>query len=255
MSFIAAAAIVTGGQLLGGLLSAGGAQQQADYALQAAQIQQSMYNQTVAREQPFVNAGGGAAATLQSMSQDPNSYLNSGLTTAQIDQFLNPAFSGALQYGLGAQTNLQNMSGGAFSGNTLAANTQYAGNQFLNNAWNPAVQAATANQQNIIGNLQNLATMGSNAAGNNATGASSFGQNIGNSLNQAGAAIGGGTTAIGNALASAAGTYGGASQLANMQTSLQNSLYNSSGGLAGLPTAAQASTSNIGGNSIDWSLQ
>jgi hypothetical protein len=61
MSFIAAAGIVAGGSLLGGLFGASGAKKAAKAQLQAAResnaLQERMFNQQVALQEPFRQAG------------------------------------------------------------------------------------------------------------------------------------------------------------------------------------------------------
>ena len=61
MSFIAAAGIVAGGSLLGGLFGASGAKKAAKAQLQAAReanaLQEKMFNQQVALQEPFRQAG------------------------------------------------------------------------------------------------------------------------------------------------------------------------------------------------------
>jgi len=71
------ATAIIGSAVIGGIASNSAAQTQADASTQAAQIQQNMFNQTVANEQPYVQAGYGAQNYLDFLLGIPGSYGNS----------------------------------------------------------------------------------------------------------------------------------------------------------------------------------
>jgi hypothetical protein len=225
----AAAAV---GSIAGGLISAGGAesaaQQQANAAENAQQIQQQEFNQVLANERPFVTAGTGAVGTLADLlgtsgNKTAAGYgsLNAPFTTDTFKQ-MSPAYQFQLQQGGQGTLNQDASAQGAESGAALKDLQSYNQN-FANTSFNNAFSQYQTQQNNIFNRLSSLATLGQGAASNQATGASSFASSIGQSATNVGTALAGGTVGATNALS-------GAAQNAGIWASLggggDNSIYN-----------------------------
>lgn len=192
MSFIAAA--------IGGVAAAGigaygaskAADTQAGAMRDASATQERMFQQQRTDLQPFREAGTEAAGKLNGAT--------GGINQTDINQFLNPGMDFAMKWGQQGTTNLANASGGAFSGNTLKAISDYTTGSALNQYWQPAVNTAMQNKQNIFTNLYNVANLGAGASGANATGAPAFSGQIGGNIAGAGTAQAGGMVGMANAL-------------------------------------------------------
>jgi hypothetical protein len=225
-----AAAAAGAGSALGGLFSAGGAEagaeQQAQAEEQALAQQKSMFNTTLANESPFLQGGISAENNLNYLlgegtpgqygagSATPVSNANGGFgslnTPFNLDTFksLTPQYNFNLQQGAQGTLNSAASGQGALSGAALKDLVGYNQN-YANNSYNTAFQNYTTQQNNIFSRLSGLASLGQGAASNQATGASQFGQSIGNTQAGIGAALGAGSVAAGNDLGSAASNLGG----------------------------------------------
>ena len=241
---VAGAAIAAAGSIGSGVMgsnAAGNAANQQAAASQAATTQETnMYNETVARELPFVTSGQNALTQLQSLlgvgpggTGQPTSpilqMLGIGGTGGTGAGSINPAtFQGSpgyqyqLQQGLGAVTNANAPTG--IGGNALRA-LQQTGQGLANQNWSNYIGSAGTAWQQLLANISNLVGIGQNAAGN-----------LGNTATQVGSQIAGNTIGAGNALA--AGTIGSANALAGgiggaVNNSLPYLLSNQSGGGVG----------------------
>ena len=215
MSFVAASVIGLGAAAVSAYGANSAAKTQADAQNAAGARQQQMFDTQRADLQPFRDAGATAAGKLDAAS--------GGINTNDIQQFLNPGMDFAMKWGQQGVTNLNNASGGAFSGNTLKAISDYTTGSALNQYWNPAVQSAMTNKQNAYTNLYNTANLGATAAGAGATGAPAFAGQIGGNIAGAGASQAGGTVGAANAFSG--GVNNGASwySLGNIMNQNQNS--------------------------------
>lgn len=222
MSFVAAA-IGVGGSLLGGLIGAGAsesaASQQAAAAMRGQDISKGMFDTVQGNEKPFLQAGQGAVGNLNYLlgiggtpgdtsSGGPASVapgagggygsLNSPFTSDTFKS-MSPAYQFQLQQGgqgvLNQNASAQGAESGAALKDLMSFNQGLAGTSF-NNAFN---QYQTQNN-NIFGRLNSIATLGSNAGSNSATGASTFANGISNSAQNVGTALAGGTVGAANAL-------------------------------------------------------
>ncbi len=194
MSFIAAAIGGVAAAGIGALGANSAADKQAGALRDASSTQQQMFQQQRADLAPFREAGTEAAGKLNGAT--------GGINQTDINQFLNPGIDFAMKWGQQGVSNLQNASGGAFSGNTLKAISDYTTGTALNQYWQPAVNTAMQNKQNIFSNLYNVANLGATASGAGATGSPAFSGQIGSNMAGAGAAQAGGTVGIANALGS-----------------------------------------------------
>lgn len=214
---IGGAALIGGSAILGAGASIYGANKQADAAQNAQNIQQNMYNQTVANEAPFVQSGQGAQSQLNYLTgigtpgqgQTAGSSKAGGFGsllspfTAQNFQSMSPAYQFQLQQGQQGVLNTDSSSQGALSGAALKDLTGY--NQGLaNTSFNNAFNQYQTQQGNIYSRLANIAQTGQAAASNQATGASNFGSSIGQSAQNVGTALGAGATGAANNIGGAA---------------------------------------------------
>ena len=143
-----------------------------------------------------------ASTAAPASSSGPGGF-GSLLTPFSIDQFhqMSPAYQFQLQQGQQGVLNGDAAGEGALSGaaqKDLMSFNQGAANTAFNNAFN---QYQTQ-QGNIYQRLGQVAQLGQSAASNQATGASSFANGIGQSMTNTGTAIGAGIAGAGNAIGS-----------------------------------------------------
>lgn len=215
MAVIAAAAIAAAAAGIGGgILSSNSAQsaakKQESASNQALQLQQNEFNQTQANLAPWMTAGGNSLAALQkALGIGGNGMDTSGFVAS-------PGYNFQMQQGLDATTNAASRSGGANSGNTLKALTQY-GQGVANQGW-----------QQYLQNLMQQSGAGQNAAAGLGGFAANF-ANAGSGLitgagNAAASGIVGGT----NALTGGMNNAGQNAMLAAIMYNNQNNQNNSS---------------------------
>lgn len=128
---------------------------------------------------------------------------------------LAPNYDFMLKQGQGATTNLSNLAGGAFSGNTLKAINDYSQN-YASNAYQNAFQNYNTNQTNIYNRLASIAGLGQTAGSNSTTGASAFSGGIGDAISAAGTARAAGQVGSANALSGGANNAMGWYTLGNI---------------------------------------
>lgn len=216
------------GAAAGGLFSAfgaeSGAQQQANAEKAALAQQQSMFNTVEGNESPFVQAGTQAQGQLNFLlgqggqfDNQGNPITNSAGGYGSLNQAFNasdfkslsPQYQFNLQQGGQGVLNNNSSGQGALSGSALKDLISF--NQgYANNSFNSAFANYQTQQNNVFNRLAGIAGLGQGAASNQATGASSFANSIGNTQAGIGAALGAGSVAAGNALGSAASNIGGA---------------------------------------------
>lgn len=218
---------VAGASLIGGIFSSSAASkasaQQVEAEREALAQQKSMFQTEQGNEAPYMALGAGASSQLNYLlGQGTPGEAGPGLSgqggggTAlsssaggygslnkpfDMNDFktLTPQYQFNLQQGQQGVLN-QNSSGqGAESPAALAALSSYNQN-FANNSFNSAFQNYTTQQNSIFDRLNTLATLGSNAGSNSATGASNFSGQIGNTLGSIGASQAAGTIGSTNAL-------------------------------------------------------
>lgn len=214
---LAAAAVVAGGAVVGSAINASAAKTAAGEQVNAENAsiseQENMFNQVQGNEQPFIQGGSqaqgqlnyllgegtpGTGGTAASSTGGAFGSLNAPFTTADFKS-LSPQYQFNLQQGGQGVLN-QNSSGqGSESPAALSALESYNQN-FANNSFNSAFQNYQTQQNNVFSRLSGLATLGSNAGSNSATGASTFGQSIGNTTSSIGASQAAGTVGAANAI-------------------------------------------------------
>lgn len=185
--------------------SAANTQANAQDAATNAQLQ--MFNTVQAENAPYRQVGQNALGQLQILSgqADPtnpnfNSFSHS-FDASDLNSNLSPGYQFALDQGNRATTNMANLSGGAFSGNTLAAISQYnvgAAQQ----GYQQAYENYNTNQGNIFNRLADIAGIGQTANAQSAGSANAMSPGIASTIAGAGASRAGGTIGTANALSS-----------------------------------------------------
>lgn len=193
-------------------------QLQYDATNRATDLQKSMFDQNVARTQPFVDFGAAKLGTL-------NKLLTPGASqTDTLSQL--PGFQFAQDWGQKAIKNQGTMNG--LSGNTIRAGADYA------------TGSAQQGFGNYVNQLLAAAGMGSSAAGGLGAQGTAAGNAMAGSTMAGGQALGAGVMGAGNA--EAAGIMGGANALTSgannvtnafMQQQLINKLTGAGGGAWG----------------------
>lgn len=216
---VAGAGLVSG--LIGSSAASKASAQQVAAEREALAQQKSMFNTIQGNEAPYMGLGqnassqlnyllgqgqpgetsaaGGIGSTASSSSAGGYGSLN---TPFNLDTFksLTPQYQFNLQQGGQGVLN-QNASGqGAQSPAALSALMSYNQN-YANNSYNSAFANYQNQQNSIFDRLNSLATLGSNAGSNSATGASQFSGQIGNTLGSIGASQAAGTVGSANAIA------------------------------------------------------
>ncbi len=212
-----AAAVVAGGAIVGSVISAdaskSAANQQAQSAQNALNVQTGMYDKTVANEMPYMQAGQGATSQLNYLlgtsgtpGTAPNGNnsaggfgsLNAPFTTDMMKQY-SPAYQFQLQQGQQGVLNQSAGQSGALSGAALKDLTSFNQN-YANTAFNNAFTQYQTQQSNTFNRLAGIAQLGQGAASNQATGGSNFASGIGQSAQNIGTAQAGGTVGAANAI-------------------------------------------------------
>ena len=255
---------VAGVGLVGGLIGAGASSKASEEQVQAERAalaqQQQMFNTEQSNEQPYMQAGAGAASQLNYLlgqggqtNPDGTPITNSAggygslNKTFDMNDFksLTPQYNFNLQQGAQGTLNTDSSGQGALSGSALKDLVGYNQN-FANNSFNSAFQNYSTQQNNIFNRLSGIATLGSNAGSNSTTGASNFSGQIGNTTSSIGASQAAGTVGAANAitggLSSGANAFYGQSTLQQILNGGSTTKYN-----PGTPNVIEDAPGVVGG--------
>lgn len=211
----------------------GAAAIQAAAANRAADLQYQMYKEGVAREQPWVTAGGGALSQIGGLLNLPGYTAQDPTKTLQAT----PGYQWGLGQGVQALDRSAASRGMALSGPQRNAIQQFGQNYALQNAWNPYVAQltglSTAGQSGAAlqaqQGLQTGQVMGQDwMAAANATAQGMVQQQMAN--NQASSGLFGG---IGSALGLLMTPFTGGTSLLGMGASALGGLFGGGGGSGG----------------------
>jgi hypothetical protein len=208
------------GSIAGGVISAGGARDaartQADAANNAAALQKEQFDQQMALQEPYRQAGlTGQNRLMELLGLGGNAgaagYGQYARDFSMQDFQQDPGYAFRLGEGLKAMGHQAGARGGLISGQTMKGMENYRqglASQEYGNAFN----RYQTNRQNQLQPLGNLMSSGQAAASNQAGAAGQYGVNAGNLMGQAGQSIAAGqmgaANSIGNALSSSASAYG-----------------------------------------------
>jgi len=225
------------------LLGIGPASKQADAVTDAARIgagassqataaQERMFNQQMALQEPWRQAGQTALNQLAPLAAN---YQKFGMDQFQQD----PGYAFRLSEGQKALDRSAAARGGLISGSALKAAQRY-GQDMGSQEYTNAFTRYGIERERMLNPLQSLAGVGQTATNNLTNAAGNYGTNMGNiALNQ-GATAGAGALAQGNIRASQYGTLGSA---ANTLWNNRN-LFSSSGGSFDAQPDASGATSD-----------
>jgi hypothetical protein len=209
MSFITVAMIGAGASLLGGAISSSGAKSAADTqaaaANRAADLQKQMFDQQMAGQEPYRQAGLTSQNRLMELlglggNAGAAGYGKYGRDFSMADYQADPGYAFRLGEGQKALERSAAARGGLISGGALKAATRYGqdmGSQEYQNAFN-RYQTSRTNQLQPLGNLM---ASGQSAASNQGTAAGNYGANAGQAYMAAGNAMGAGQLGAANTLA------------------------------------------------------
>ena len=191
-------AAIFGSSLLGANAASKAADTQASAADRAAELQYKMYQENVARQQPFLEAGVGALNKLTAAAD----YKPFGMDQYKAD----PGYAFRLSEGQKALDRQAAARGGLISGGALKAATRYGqdmGSQEYMNAFN----RYQTERQAMLGPLQSLAGVGQTTANTLGSAGQSYGAGAGEAYMGGANARASGYVGGANALTSGLGSY------------------------------------------------
>lgn len=228
--FAAAAVGTIAGSAISGSAAKDAANTQADAARNAAQVQQNIFDKTVANEQPYINAGNSATSALSrllgigsatpdgkitgvaSPSSDstglPTGYLSQTFGPAQFKANQDPGYGFQLQSGNNALMNSAAAGSGSLSGSALKSLIGF-NQDYANTGYQNAFDRFQTQQGNVFQRLSSLAGQGQAAAANVGAQGTATGGNIGANIVGAGNASAAGTIGAANAASGALSNLGG----------------------------------------------
>jgi hypothetical protein len=205
MTAVAAATVVTG--YMGSQAAKGAAQTQSDAAGRAMEQERAMYEQSREDLGPYREQGYTALKDIEKMKP----FLTAQFGPDQFSQYLDPSMAFRQKIGTQATERLANVGGGAISGNTMRALTDY-GQNLASTEYGSAFNRFQTERGNIYNTLANIAGMGQGAVNTGVNAAQNF----------AGSQTG---LITGQAAAQAAGTVGAANAYGGAASNLGNMAY------------------------------
>lgn len=211
MTWTTAAIITSGANVAGALIgssAAGKAAKQSGQAmLEAARIQERMYQQQRADLAPYRESGYTALRDIESRKP----FLT-GQFEDYRSQYLDPSMEFRLRLGEQTTQRAANVGGGAISGNTLKALQDYS-QGLASTEYGNAFGRYQTERGNIYNTLANIAGMGQGAVNTGVTAGQATAQNLGQLAVGMGQAQAAGTVGQANAWTNALGNIGDMSTL------------------------------------------
>ena len=215
MAVATGTALMVGGTLAAGAMGASAAKSaartQAAAADRAMAQEREMYD--IAREDlgPYRETGYTALKDIEGMRP----FLTAQFGPDQFEQYLDPSMAFRQKLGEQSTARLANVGGGALSGNTLRALTDY-GQGLASTEYGNAFNRFQDERTNIYNTLANIAGMGQGAVNTGVNRGQSFaGQMTGLTTGQ-GAALAGGQVGAANAMGGAAQNMGNMAYLQSL---------------------------------------
>jgi hypothetical protein len=209
ISAMAAGTVVSGA--MGASAAKSAARTQASAADRAMQNEREMYD--IAREDlaPYRETGYTALKDIEGMRP----FLTAQFGPDQFEQYLDPSMAFRQRLGEQSTARMANVGGGALSGNTLRALTDY-GQGLASTEYGNAFNRFQDERTNIYNTLANIAGMGQGAVNTGVNRGQSFaGQMTGLTTGQ-GAALAGGQVGAANAIGGAAQNVGNMAYLQSL---------------------------------------
>lgn len=229
------AAATIGGSLISSNAAKSAAKTQSEAADRAAQNQNDMYNQTVAREQPFVDSGTQANQKLSdllglSSNTTADGYGSLAKPFDASTFTADPGYQFSLDQGRQALERSAAAGSGVLSGAAAKAIQTY-GQGTAAQEYGTVVDRYNTNQTNLYNRLNGISTQGQNAAGQLGTQGFNTATQVGNDLTSGAAATSAGQVASANSLTSGLSSLAGpSSNLFNYSTGLNPASYSTQPG-------------------------
>ena len=232
MAFITGSVIGAGASLIGGVMGSNSAKKAAEAQAAAAReqlaLQRRMYEETTARNQPWLNTGGGAnnrLATILGTGGNAGDADYGSLTrNFSMDDYLSnkdPGYQFGLDTGMNALNAQNAATGGLHSGAALKAAQRY-GVDYGSTKYNDAYNRWSSNRSNVYNMLSGQSNVGLNAANNTGAAGSNYANAGGGDITGAGNAAASGYIGSANAYNSAIGSGIGQYQNNQLMTLLGN---------------------------------
>jgi hypothetical protein len=202
-----AIAIGAGAGLLGAKMSAdaakSAAQTQADAAGRASAQEYAMYQQGREDLAPYRESGYTALKDIERMKP----FLTAQFGPDQFAQYLDPSMAFRQRLGTQATERLANVGGGAISGNTMRALTDY-GQNLASTEYGNAFGRFQTERSNIYNTLANIAGMGQGAVNTGVNAGQNYASQLTGLTTGSAAAQAAGTVGSANAYSGALGNVG-----------------------------------------------
>jgi len=210
-----AIAIGAGAGLLGAKMTSDAARSaartQADAAGAAAANERAMYEQSREDLAPYRESGYTALKDIERMKP----FLTSQFGPDQFAQYLDPSMAFRQRIGTQATERLANVGGGAISGNTMRALTDY-GQGLASTEYGNAFGRFQAERGNIYNTLANIAGMGQGAVNTGVTSTQNLASQLTGLTTGSAAAQAAGTVGSANAYSGALGNVGNMAFLSSL---------------------------------------
>lgn len=210
-----AIAIGAGAGLLGAKMTAdaakSAAQTQASAADRAAANERAMYEQGREDLAPYRETGYTALRDIERMKP----FLTAQFGPEQFGQYLDPSMAFRQRLGTQATERLANIGGGAISGNTLRALTDY-GQNLASTEYGNAFNRFQTERGNIYNTLANIAGMGQGAVNTGVTAGQNFASGQTGLITGQAAALAAGNVGAANAYSGAVGNVGNMAFLSSL---------------------------------------
>jgi len=209
---MAGASIVSG--LMGADAAKSAAGTQAQSAREALDFQRQQFNTIQEQGAPYRAAGVTALNDITGMKP----YLTKQYTPEDFAQGIDPGYQFRLQQGQEATNRMANMGGGMLSGNALRGAQDYTqglASQEFGNAFN----RFQTGRQNIYNTLAGIAGLGQNSTNTTANASNVASTNVGNTMQNLGAAQAGGIVGQANAISGGLQQFGNQQYLSNLLAS------------------------------------
>lgn len=215
MAFITGAAIGAGANLIGGIMGSNSAKKAAEAQAAAAReqlaLQRRMYEETTARNQPWLNTGMGANNRLATMlgtgGNAGDADYGSLTRNFSMADYLNnqdPGYQFGLDTGMNALNAQNAATGGSQSGAAMKAAQRY-GVDYGSTKYNEAFNRYTNNRSNIYNMLSGQSAAGQASANNTAAAGNAYATGGGAAMGNIGAANASGYMGSSNAYSNAIG--------------------------------------------------
>jgi len=210
-----AIAIGAGATLLGAKMTSDAARSaartQADAASAAAANERAMYEQSREDLAPYRETGYTALKDIERMKP----FLTAQFGPDQFAQYLDPSMAFRQRLGTQATERLANIGGGAISGNTLRALTDY-GQNLASTEYGNAFNRFQTERGNIYNTLANIAGMGQSAVNTGVNTGQNFAAQMTGLTTGSAAAQAAGTVGSANAYSGALGNVGNMAFLSSL---------------------------------------